>query len=28
MSNGLFTIPGSWRCGKVSKYRPPEQALG
>ena len=28
MSNGLFTIPGIWRCGKVSKYRPPERALG
>ncbi len=25
---GLFNIPGSWLCGKVSNYMQPEHALG
>jgi MFS family permease len=28
MTVGLFNIPGSWLCGKVSSYVRPEQALG
>jgi MFS family permease len=28
MTVGLFNIPGSWLCGKVSNYIRPEQALG
>jgi MFS family permease len=28
MTVGLFNIPGSWFCGKISNYIRPEQALG
>lgn len=28
MTIGLFNIPGSWLCGKVSNYIQPERALG
>jgi predicted MFS family arabinose efflux permease len=28
MTVGLFNIPGSWLCGRVSNYMQPERALG